>query len=371
MIQKKKIDYKKATLIILAMFGFTKISIATTFIFYAIIYFGFYEAFVRYDFFSIWEIFWSFLSFETIYYFSLGVGKDAAKHLLNKKINENKVFLFFLVSFIINLIVCFVYSCGIPIRYKNEALYQDIFYIRLIINILVSTVAIVQACGQVIQQRNEEKLKLAEELRGEQETATRAQLNVLKLQLDPHFMFNSLGTLSGIITENPQKALDFTSRLSRIYKYIVAHINDDSIPLRDGMSFIQDYCQHIEMRYKDNFVFDIATDICHDDEEKVLPLSLQLLVENAVKHNQHSVEHPLHIRIYRDVDFVCVSNELVPYTEIGKSRADSTGIGIKNLFDRYKLLTDKIPIVLQSDTAYTVQIPIVREIRDLKKSSNV
>lgn len=165
---------------------------------------------------------------------------------------------------------------------------------------------------------------MVEEIKSEREKTARAQLNTLKLQLDPHFMFNSLGTLSGIIVENPQKALDFTSRLSRIYKYIVAHLDQDSITLREGMRFIQDYCKHIEMRYKNHFVFDIASNICHDDEELILPLSLQLLVENAVKHNQHSEEHPLHIRIYRDDDFVCVSNELAPYTKIGYSKEEGT-----------------------------------------------
>lgn len=294
-----------------------------------------------------------------------------AKHLLAKDITPNKIFTFSMLNWAICVPLCLI-AAHLDTNIDIKSDYPiDSFYIRLIVCMLVASVNIVQCCCEIIQQKNKEKIKLIEELKSEQETATRAQLNALKLQLDPHFMFNSLGTLSGIIIENPQKALDFTSRLSRIYKYIVAHINDDSIPLRDGMNFIQDYCQHIEMRYKDNFVFDFATDICHDDEEKILPLSLQLLVENAVKHNQHSVKHPLHIRIYRDGDFVCVSNELIPYTEIGKSRADSTGIGIKNLFDRYKLLTDKIPIVLQSDTTYTVQIPIVREIRDLKKTSNV
>ena len=121
MVQNKKIDCKKITLLILAMFGFTKISIVTTLIFYAILYIGFYEAFIRYDFASIWQIFWSFMSFETLYYFSLGVGEKAAKHLLNKKINENKVFLFFLVSIILNFFVCFFFSCGIPDKYEHEA----------------------------------------------------------------------------------------------------------------------------------------------------------------------------------------------------------------------------------------------------------
>lgn len=284
------------------------------------------------------------------------------KKFLQGDITINKILIFCLITWSICIPICLWIELT-----RTGGIYEtDGFYIHLIVCVLVSSVSIIQACGNIIKQRNEEKTTLTEDIKSEKEKTARAQLNTLKLQLDPHFMFNSLGTLSGIIVEDPQKALDFTSRLSRIYKYIVAHLDQDSITLRDGMRFIQDYCKHIEMRYKNHFVFDIASNICHDDEELILPLSLQLLVENAVKHNQHSESHPLHIRIYRDDDFVCVSNELAPYTKIGYSKVEGTGIGIKNLFDRYKLLTDRIPIILQSDTTYTVQIPIVKKTKELK-----
>ena len=309
-----------------------------------------------YDLFDLW------LTFSALGVLTYQFCLFSTKRFLEGEITINKILVFSLITWSICIPICiwvdWVMHSGI---YETNS-----FYILLIFCILVSSVSIIQACGNIIKQRNEEKLKMVEEIKSEREKTARAQLNTLKLQLDPHFMFNSLGTLSGIIVENPQKALDFTSRLTRIYKYIVAHLDQDSITLREGMRFIQDYCKHIEMRYKNHFVFDIASNICHDDEELILPLSLQLLVENAVKHNQHSEEHPLHIRIYRDDDFVCVSNELAPYTIIGYSKEEGTGIGIKNLFDRYKMLTDKIPIILQSDTTYTVQIPIVKKTKELK-----
>ena len=213
--------------------------------------------------------------------------------------------------------------------------------------------------GIILKQKNDENLEMAQQLKGESEKAMKAQLNMLKLQLDPHFMFNSLGTLSGIIEEDPRKASEFTVRLAHIYKYIVAHISDDTVLLNESLRFIRDYCHHIEMRYTGNFVFTIDAGICHSDDEKILPLSLQLLVENAVKHNQHSEEHPLAIHIYRDGDYVCVANAFVPYPEESPSAFSSSGIGIKNLFDRYKLLTAFVPIVLQSEKTYMVKVPII------------
>ena len=311
------------------------------------------------DIFNIWGYYIEFGALGILTYQSC---LFTTKKFLQGDITINKILIFCLITWSICIPICLWIELTIRgVKYETDG-----FYIHLILCILVSSVSIIQACGNIIKQRNEEKITLTEEIKSEREKTARAQLNTLKLQLDPHFMFNSLGTLSGIIVENPQKALDFTSRLSRIYKYIVAHIDQDSITLRDGLKFIQDYCKHIEMRYKGHFTFDIANDICYDNEELILPLSLQLLVENAVKHNQHSVEHPLYIHIYRDGDFVCVSNELVPYAKIGHGREVGFGIGIKNLFDRYKLLTDKIPVVLQSDTTYTVQIPIIKETKKLE-----
>lgn len=189
----------------------------------------------------------------------------------------------------------------------------------------------------------------------------KAQVGMLKLQLDPHFIFNSLNALIGLIEENPKKAVDFTLDLSRIYKYIIAHIDDDTIPLKDGINFITEYCHHILLRYPSQFNIEIEHDkIQAKDWEKLLPLSLQLLVENAVKHNQHTEQRPLYIRIYRKKEYICVSNDYKPYPDENRQiQIASSGIGMKNLFERYKLLTYKIPITIQSEKTYTVKIPII------------
>lgn len=233
-------------------------------------------------------------------------------------------------------------------------------YIRTISSTLIAIVYIIRNYAQVIQENVELNMELKEDLQRETEKATKAQLNMLKVQLDPHFMFNSLNTLVGLIDEDPKKAEHFTLELSRIYKYIVANIDADSISLKEGMAFIGKYCKLIGIRYPNQFNFMIEKDVAKTDEEKILPLSLQLLVENAVKHNQHSEEKPLAICIKREGDYVCVTNTLNPY--IGNERkvhVVSAGIGMKNLYDRYKILTDRIPVVMESETEYIVKVPIV------------
>ena len=232
-------------------------------------------------------------------------------------------------------------------------------YIRTISSSLISIVYIIRNYGQIIQENTDLNLELKESLQKESEKATKAQMNMLKLQLDPHFMFNSLNTLVGLIDEDPQKAEDFTLELSRIYKYIVANLDRDTISLKAGMAFINNYCKLIEIRYPQEFLLEIEDGIVKTPEEKILPLSLQLLVENAIKHNQHSTKNPLRIKIKREGKFICVTNSINPYPEREKEHILSMGIGMKNLNDRYKLICERIPITLQSDSEYTVKIPII------------
>ena len=271
-------------------------------------------------------------------------------------------------SLIVYSILIFLYTLLIILFYdftqtylwtKSTEIFWKSMYIRTISSSLISIVYIIRNYGQIIQENTDLNLELKESLQKESEKATKAQMNMLKLQLDPHFMFNSLNTLVGLIDEDPQKAEDFTLELSRIYKYIVANLDRDTISLKAGMAFINNYCKLIEIRYPQEFLLEIEDGIVKTPEEKILPLSLQLLVENAIKHNQHSTKNPLRIKIKREGKFICVTNSINPYPEREKEHILSMGIGMKNLNDRYKLICERIPITLQSDSEYTVKIPII------------
>ena len=198
-------------------------------------------------------------------------------------------------SLIVYSILIFLYTLLIILFYdftqtylwtKSTEIFWKSMYIRTISSSLISIVYIIRNYGQIIQENTDLNLELKESLQKESEKATKAQMNMLKLQLDPHFMFNSLNTLVGLIDEDPQKAEDFTLELSRIYKYIVANLDRDTISLKAGMAFINNYCKLIEIRYPQEFLLEIEDGIVKTPEEKILPLSLQLLVENAIKHNQ-------------------------------------------------------------------------------------
>ncbi len=348
-----------------SILGVSRISVTTFFFFYIIVYFRFPMSILVQDPFSETSMYLVFLYLILFsgYFTGSNMACDyVAKRILDKGITNVRIYIFCLISLAFNTVCSAFLSYGICDIQEMNGLQNsavELFYIQLVMFILISNVSMVRSCGIILKQKNDENLEMAQQLKGESEKAMKAQLNMLKLQLDPHFMFNSLGTLSGIIEEDPRKASEFTVRLAHIYKYIVAHISDDTVSLNESLRFIRDYCHHIEMRYTGNFVFTIDAGICHSDDEKILPLSLQLLVENAVKHNQHSEEHPLAIHIYRDGDYVCVANAFVPYPEESPSAFSSSGIGIKNLFDRYKLLTAFVPIVLQSEKTYMVKAPII------------
>lgn len=290
-----------------------------------------------------------------------GIIFDLSNYLKKKKfhLNTNTTTLIYcsILIYVFSILCAICFNLGH--EYPNELFFWKTLYARTISITLISVIYIIRNYGQIIEENTIQNQELKESLQKESEKATKAQMNMLKLQLDPHFMLNSLNTLMGLIEENPKKAEDFTLELSRIYKYIVANLDQDAISLKAGMAFINNYCQLIEIRYPQQFCVEIEQGIVQDAHEKILPLSLQLLVENAIKHNQHSAENPLRIQIKREDNYVCVTNTLNPYPDNEKAHILSMGIGMKNLNDRYKLISDRIPIALQSKDEYTVKIPII------------
>lgn len=184
------------------------------------------------------------------------------------------------------------------------------------------------------------------------------QKSLLKQQLAPHFVFNSLSTLTDLIVDDPALAETFTLKFSAIYRYIVNQLNSETVPLAGEIQFIHDYCALLDIRHPHHYRFDIEPGLVHDSR-LIFPMSIQGLVENAVKHNSHSVSRPLHVRIYSEDGYVVVSNERIPL----KQELPSTHkIGLRNLCERYGLLGLK-PIVVADDEIFTVKVPILPTIR--------
>ena len=184
-----------------------------------------------------------------------------------------------------------------------------------------------------------------------------AQFEILKNQINPHFLFNSMNILSALIPSNPDKALSFTRKFSKLYRSMLDLRPQPVISLREELEFVQTYVFLQKMRFEDSLQVD--TDISDATMEHVLPpFALQILVENTVKHNIISEDTPLRVRIYDDSGYLCVRNNLQKrgYVE------DSTGLGLKNLKERYKMITDQ-PVILEEteDNDFLARIPLIPE----------
>lgn len=181
-----------------------------------------------------------------------------------------------------------------------------------------------------------------------------AKFDALKNQLDPHFLFNSLNVLTSLIEENPKNAQKFTTSLSKVYRYVLEQKNKDLITVDEELNFARTYMSLLKMRFEDSIIFEIP-DKASNPESKVVPLSLQLLLENAVKHNMVTSSKPLHIKIYESGGNLIVENNLQPKQIVKKS----SGVGLENIKQRYKLLSNKTVSINQQANSFAVAIPML------------
>ena len=138
-----------------------------------------------------------------------------------------------------------------------------------------------------------------------------AKYESLKSQIDPHFLFNSLNVLTSLISENPAQAEKFTTKLSKVYRYVLEQKNKDLIELDEELAFAKTYMELLKMRFENAVIFEIPEKASHPDL-KIIPLSLQLLLENTIKHNVASEEHPLIVTILESDGYLTVSNNYNP-----------------------------------------------------------
>ena len=193
-----------------------------------------------------------------------------------------------------------------------------------------------------------------------------AKFESLKSQLDPHFLFNSLNVLTSLIGENPYKAEKFTTQLSKVYRYVLEQRNKDLIPVLEEIKFANTYMELLGMRFEDAVKFEIPSSITNKNL-KIVPLSLQLLLENAVKHNVVSSSKPLTIRIYEQDNYLIIENNINPKQAIGLG----TRVGLRNIVDRYGLITDKNVIIENNNKIFKVSLPLLLKMNNMIYSENL
>ncbi len=183
---------------------------------------------------------------------------------------------------------------------------------------------------------------------------SQSELEALRNQVNPHFLFNSLNTLSLLIRQDQMKAENFVQKLSFLYRYILQSKEQDLVTLAEELHFLESYMFLIKERYGTKFSAVIEID--KSCKTKQIPsLALQLLVENAVKHNEISARHPLKVHIYIEDDFVVVKNKL----QKRNTPSESTNIGLSNLQSRFKLLLKKDIVILNDETHFVVKLPLL------------
>lgn len=183
-----------------------------------------------------------------------------------------------------------------------------------------------------------------------------AKFESLKNQLDPHFLFNSLNVLTSLIGENPNQAEKFTTKLSKVYRYVLEQKDKDLIPLEEELKFAKSYMELLKMRFEDGVHFSIPETVSNP-ELKIVPLSLQLLLENAVKHNVITSNNPLEIRIYEEHGFLVVENNINLKASLGKS----TKVGLKNINQRYGLISREKVVVTNKNNIFKVKLPLLTQ----------
>lgn len=186
----------------------------------------------------------------------------------------------------------------------------------------------------------------------------KAELHQLKGIVNPHFLFNNLNSLSSLMTEDVQQAQDFLDELTKVFRYLLRNHETDLTTLREELQFIQSYYHLLQTRYGSTINMSVNIDEQHQDM-LIPPLTLQLLIENAVKHNQLSKTSPLSIELLSaDNNKLVVKNNIQPK----KVLIESTGIGLQNIKSRYRMLNKPGIDIRKTDTSFAVIIQLIDEV---------
>lgn len=217
----------------------------------------------------------------------------------------------------------------------------------------VAAVIIFTLVYEILFLRKERELdiKIVDQLDRER---SQAELQALANEMDPHFIFNSLNTLNHLILNRPQQAHLFNNKLAQVYKYFLINKNRELISLREEMEFIDNYFFLLQIRHDSKLQLQVELS---DEANKAMipPCAVQVLIENAIKHNEFTEQNPLLIKIVMNGEYILVSNDTKPKPYA----VASTGIGLKNLRSRYKILFQKDIMIQKSQDSFTVKLPLI------------
>jgi len=267
---------------------------------------------------------------------------------------KNRAIIGTIVTMLVNLVVvCIVITLVTVYVYGGESSY--IFTEQgkgnvLITFIVVAVITLVFYAVGFFKQVQEEKL-VNEKLRKEKISA---ELNALKSQVDPHFLFNSFNVLSGLIEENPPQAQKFLGGLSKIYRYVLENRNESLVTLDQELKFAEQYLALQKIRFENGIIVDL--DISENSLTKKLPaLSLQLLLENAITHNGFDAHSPLNISMSSNRESIIVKNNKQERNRLNPG----SGMGLKNIEERYSLQNVEGFKIEDTKDNFIVHLPLI------------
>jgi hypothetical protein len=260
----------------------------------------------------------------------------------------------FISSFFVSIFVVFILRIFEDVVIEGETLphffaEEDIsnYYLAIIITMIITLLI---HAFYFYKKYQENRVKQQKIIAG---TAS-AKFETLKNQIDPHFLFNSLNVLSSLIEENPDAAQRFTTSLSKVYRYVLEQKDKELVSVEEELAFAKTYMNLLRMRFENSVTFELPETIPGDDA-KVVPLSLQLLLENTIKHNVVSQQKPLHIKIYIENGYLVVQNILRKKEVL----QDRRGVGLQNIVNRYAIITDRKVMAEETKDHFTVKIPVL------------
>ncbi len=239
------------------------------------------------------------------------------------------------------------YVCLLSTEKENILL-----FIAIIIGVFVSFFILIIEISSQFFKNWKHSLTEVEKYKTE---SLQAQFINLKNQINPHFLFNNLSVLSSLVYKDQDRAVDFIQELSKVYRYVLDNQESELVALENELNFIESYAYLLKIRFDSSLKVNISLDSCNK-ELLVPPMSLQLLVENCIKHNEVSGENPLHIEISCAENYLQVRNNLQKRNNTEKS----SNLGLKNIVNRYKHFTDQEVIISQSDSTFLVKIPLLK-----------
>lgn len=293
--------------------------------------------------------FWIVASFTGLMWVMLWKGNSYLADYLSTKVSwidyPSKRFVVGLVAtvvytFLVMYVIGAIYTLSFNVNLTSGVIYSVI--ITIVISLFMHSRAFLLDWKQSVV--------TAEQLKRE---SIAAKYESLKNQVNPHFLFNSFNALSNLVYEDQDKAVKFIKQLSEVYRYVLDTRDKEVVPLAEELKFLNAYGYLQQIRFGNKLCIEISV---NNTTAGVAPLALQMLIENAIKHNVVSEDDPLTVKVYEADNFLVVENNLQKKTSLGEP---SAGVGLENICKRYEFLSNDNVVILNNSKTFVVKLPLL------------